>query len=160
MSLSEVYLRGWSAPAVSSVVGALLLIGCGSGTAHGGIAVVDPAAGAAPGESAAVYLTIENSGPDDALVGAGCDCSERVSLHVTEERDDLHMMVETDRIDIASGETTVLGPGGSHLMLEGLDAPLEAGTGIEVTLEFEHGGERTVEVPVVPLDELAERVDR
>lgn len=124
------------------------------------MSVLDPVVGAVPGDSAAVYLSIENSGDDDALVAASCDCAGSTSLHLTEDRDGILLMVAADRLDVPSGETTVLDPGRSHLMLEDLAAPLEAGSSIELTLEFEHGGERTVEVPVVPLDELAERVQR
>jgi copper(I)-binding protein len=138
----------------------LLLFGCTKGGPQEGIAVIDPAVGAVPGESAAVYLSLVNDGTDDALRGASCDCSETVSLHVTEDHDGVLLMVESDQVDLPSGETTVFDPGRSHLMLEELDAPLEIGSSISLTLEFEHDSDRTVEVPVVPLDELAERVDR
>lgn len=153
-----------SAVVVSSMATALVVLGCTNAetrrATHEGISVVDPAVGAVPGESAAVYLSLDNDGADDALVAARCDCSSKVSLHVTEDHGGVHLMVAAEHIDLPSGETTVLEPGQSHLMLEGLDAPLTAGSSITVTLEFEHGGEQTLEVPVVPLSELAERVDR
>lgn len=144
-------------PAVALIAG-LLLFGCTKDTAQDGIVVLDPAVGAVPGESAAIYLSLRNSGPEDALLGAGCDCSEKVTLHVIEDQDGVLLMVAVDRLDLPSGETTVLDPGRSHLMIEDLDAPLEVGAGISVTLQFEHGSDQTIEVPVVALDELAERV--
>lgn len=144
---------------------AATLSGCGNASPSDqagspGFTVSDPAVGAVPGDAAAVYLSIRNQGPDDALIGAGCDCAKETSLHSTEDHDGVALMVPTDRVGLPSGETTVLEPGGPHLMLDGLAEPLEAGDSIEIILEFDHGGTRAVEVPVVPLDELAERAHR
>ena len=138
----------------------LLLFGCSKDVSQDGIVVIDPAVGAVPGKSAAVYLSLQNSGTDNARLGATCDCSQAVSLHVTENHDGILLMVAADHLDLPSGETTVLDPGRSHLMLDDLDAPLEVGASIKLTLEFEHGGRQTTEVPVVALDELAQRVGR
>jgi copper(I)-binding protein len=158
-ALSEHHLRRLGTAALAGpLITSLLLFGCAKGTPRDGIVVIDPVVGAVQGDSAAVYLSLENNGTDDVLLGASCDCSASVSLHVTEDRDGILLMVAKDHLDLPSGETTVLDPGRSHLMLEDLDAPLEVGSSISVTLEFEHGSERTTEVPVVPLDELAERV--
>lgn len=155
------------------ITAASALVGCGHRGAAGetgdgatgetggpDLTVEDQVVGAVPGDAAAVYLSIHNEGTDDALLGARCACAQETSLHSTEDRNGISLMVPTDRVDLPSGETIVFEPGGSHLMLDGLTEPLEAGTGIEVALEFEHGGTRTVEVPVIPLDELAHRVDR
>lgn len=138
----------------------LLVLGCTKGATQNEIVVVDPVVGAVPGNSAAIYLSLQNNGPDDVLLGASCDCSPTVSLHVTEAQDGILLMVAKDHLDVPSGETTVLDPGQSHLMLDDLDAPLEVGSSISLTLEFEHSSDQTTEVPVVALDELAERVDR
>ena len=45
----------------------------------------------------------------------------------------------------------VMKPGGYHIMLIGLQAPLEAGTTIELTLEFESGKTFDLTVPVVSI---------
>lgn len=142
------------------LMGAVLTLGCTGGSRAGSsISLTDPAVGAVPGESAAVYLDIGNSGSDDSLVGAHCECAAVTSLHTVEDRDGISMMVATDALDLPSDSNTVLDPGASHLMLEGLVEPLRAGTSVELTLEFEHAAERTIEVPVVDLEELAERVE-
>lgn len=57
-------------------------------------------------------------------------------------------MREVDEIAVPDGETTALAPGGYHVMLIDLVAPLEAGTSIDVTLEFERAGTVTVEAEV------------
>lgn len=56
------------------------------------------------------------------------------------------VMQEVDRIDIPAGESVELKPGGYHVMLLDLAAPLEVGQQFTVTLTFETAGD--VEVPV------------
>ncbi|MCB1014650.1 MAG: copper chaperone PCu(A)C [Acidimicrobiales bacterium] len=58
-------------------------------------------------------------------------------------------MQPIEALDLPAGETVVLEPGGFHIMLIDLVAPLETGEEIEVTLTFENAGERTVTVPVL-----------
>ena len=49
-----------------------------------------------------------------------------------------------DGIDIPAGETTLLAPGGYHIMLIGLHAPLEVDNIYEMTFVFQHAGEKTI----------------
>lgn len=142
------------------LIGVIALAGCTHSGASGTITVSDPAVGAVPGESAAVYLTIANRGGDDALVGAECTCADTSSLHVVTDHDGILMMEDTEEVPLPSGSTTVLDPGRSHLMLEGLDDSLEAGGTVTLTLEFAHTPQQTVDVPVVALEELADRVEQ
>lgn len=58
------------------------------------------------------------------------------------------VMQEVDRIDIPAGESVELKPGGYHVMLLELAAPLEVGSTFTVTLTFENAGERDVTVEV------------
>lgn len=57
-------------------------------------------------------------------------------------------MREVSRIDIPAGTTVTLEPGGYHVMLLELAAPLTPGQTFEVTLTFEVAGERTVTAEV------------
>lgn len=57
-------------------------------------------------------------------------------------------MQPVDSVELPAGDTVVLEPGGYHIMLIDLVAPLETGQEIEVTLTFENAGERVVTVPV------------
>lgn len=127
------------------------------------------------GSRAAVYLTIE-SNEADALVGASVpsDVAGMVELHETvaedgsdeqslgivlvdhhepemdgdhEHGDGVTRMQAVDEIPVEPG-TTVLEPGGYHVMLMELAAPLEEGETFELTLEFREAGERSVEVEV------------
>ena len=52
-------------------------------------------------------------------------------------------------IALPAGTAVELKPGGYHIMLIDLVAPLEVGTTIKVTLMFENAGEITIDVPVL-----------
>lgn len=58
-------------------------------------------------------------------------------------------MQEVESIELPAGETVSLKPGGYHVMLMDLVAPLKTGTSIEVTLTFATAGKITIEVPVL-----------
>jgi periplasmic copper chaperone A len=57
-------------------------------------------------------------------------------------------MREVDAIDVPAGGKVKLEPGGLHIMLVGLKAPLAAGSSFPLTLKFEKAGELKVEVKV------------
>ena len=57
-------------------------------------------------------------------------------------------MTPVDQISVPAGSSVALEPGGLHIMLLDLAAPLEAGTTIEVTLTFENAGEVVVNADV------------
>ncbi len=94
------------------------------------------------------YMTIENKGPADRLLAVSTDISSSVGLHsMTMEGDVMHM-TPVKAIDIPSGATVVLSPGGLHIMFMGLKAPLKAGDSFPMTLKFEKAGEIKVDVKV------------
>jgi periplasmic copper chaperone A len=57
-------------------------------------------------------------------------------------------MRPVDRIEVPAGETVALEPGGYHVMLKELVAPLEDGATVEVTLVFEESDEQLVTADV------------
>ncbi|MGA0117195.1 MAG: copper chaperone PCu(A)C [Ilumatobacteraceae bacterium] len=98
----------------------------------------------------AAYMTI-NSDADDELVSASVDMSIAMMTQVHEMvmgDDGAMKMQEVEKIVIKAGTPTELKPGGYHVMLMGLKAPLETGSTISVTLTFARAGEVVVEVPV------------
>lgn len=145
--------------AALACVAAAVLAGCGTSGAPS-IAVEHLAASANAGRVSAAYGSLVNHGDaPDALVGASCTCAESVSIHRTDRRDGLSVMVPADRLDLPAGERVALAPGGSHLMLEGLTGALAAGDVVEITFEFERSGSVTHEAEVVDPAELADRVE-
>jgi copper(I)-binding protein len=106
-----------------------------------------PTAGQAP---AAVYVTIENkSGSDDRLTGAFTDRAAMAMVHQTELVDGVSRMRMAGEINIPAGERIEMAPGGTHVMLEGLRAPLKIGDRFDLVLRFKESGDKTVKVSVV-----------
>ena len=57
-------------------------------------------------------------------------------------------MHPVDRVDVPAGATVALAPGGYHLMIAGLTAPLQAGDRLELDLVFQRAGRIIVEADV------------
>lgn len=89
----------------------------------------------------AAYVTIINTGKtDDALIGIKTTVARKVHIHRTVREGGIMRMVPVERLSIPAGGRAVLQPGGTHLMLMGLKAPLELGDTFDVTLIFEKAG--------------------
>ena len=94
------------------------------------------------------FLKLVNAGADDRLVSASSAVAAAVELHVMSMKGDVMQMRQVDAIDVKAGQTVELKPGGYHLMLMGLKAPLKAGSSFPVKLKFEKAGEVTVNLKV------------
>lgn len=98
------------------------------------------------------FVTIANSGADaDSLVAAAADVSKTVELHTHLRDGDVMRMVAVDKVDVPAGQTVAMGPGGYHIMLIGLNAPLKEGTSFPMELTFAKAGKVTVIVDVQPV---------
>jgi copper(I)-binding protein len=98
----------------------------------------------------AAYLALTGGSGPDRLVGASSPRASMVQIHVIVESNGVAGMREVDGVDVPAGRTVVLAPGGTHLMLMGLDGPLVAGQDLPLTLEFEHAGRIDVVAKVRP----------
>lgn len=128
----------------------LALLLAGPALAAGAIDVVDPwARPSMPDRPGVAYLEIRNSGESpDRLLGGRAAAAGSVELHKAEQKEGVMRMSPVDAVEVPAGGTAHLAPGGFHLMLFGLEAPLKVGDSLEVVLEFERGGQVTVSVPV------------
>ncbi len=96
------------------------------------------------------YLTIVNDGiAPDRLLTVSTPAAKRASLHRSVIRDGIARMRLVDTIDIPPGAELALEPGGLHVMLMGLEAPLKRGQSFPLSLVFERAGEIDVEVEVL-----------
>ena len=113
------------------------------------ITVQDPWTRATPPGSkvGAGYMAIKSAAAD-RLIGASSPAAAKVEMHVTEKMGDVLRMRQVKAYDIPAGGSFKLSPGGAHLMLVDLKAPLKEGTKVPVTLRFEKGGEIKVELEV------------
>lgn len=108
----------------------------------------------AEGQTAgAIYLTIDNKGGADRLVGASTDQAALAMLHENAVENGVSQMRMLDNVDVPADGQVVLGPGGKHIMLEGLRGELVKGYRFEVQLTFDKGGRKVVPVTVVGADE-------
>lgn len=99
--------------------------------------------------SAAAYMSIKNTGHEtDELLDASTDIAKTVMIHRSYEEDGIMRMDHMEAIALAPGETVDFAPGGYHVMLMGLEAPLKKGDVFPVTLTFRHAGEVQVIVEV------------
>lgn len=103
----------------------------------------------APGQPAGgAYLQLDNRGPADRLVSASADVSQRVELHEMKMEGDVMRMRQVEAIELPPNKRVELKPGGLHIMLIGLKAPLKAGERFPMTLRFEKAGEVKLDVAV------------
>lgn len=120
----------------------------------GGVTVSTPWARATPGGAtvAGAFLGIKAAaGADDKLVAARSTVAGSVELHDHINDGGVMKMRRVDGIAIKGGDTVTLKPGGLHLMLMDLKAPLMAGDKVEVTLVFEKAGEVAVTAQIAPV---------
>lgn len=113
---------------------------------------------AAGSDTGAAYLEVADEGGGDALVGVRTDAAQRVELHRTRTRDGLAVMEEVDRLEVPGGGRLRLEPGGDHLMLVGLVAPLEPGDTVRLELSFATSAPLSVEAPVLSYDAIDARL--
>ncbi len=117
----------------------------------GDLTIEHPWARASAGTAAngAAYMTITTKGNSaDRLLEAASPVAAKVELHTHVIDGDVMRMRPVGAIEVNVGEPAVLKPGGLHVMLIGLKAPLQEGAKFPMTLSFEKAGTTTVEVQV------------
>ncbi len=106
------------------------------------------------------YLTIMNHGAQaDRLLGARTERAAVTEIHTHVQENGLMQMRQVDGVDIPPHGTAILKPGGDHLMMMGLTAPLAEGDSFALTLIFEKAGEVQVEIKVEQPDTSAKPVN-
>jgi copper(I)-binding protein len=71
-----------------------------------------------------------------------------VELHTHIHDEGVMRMRKIEQIELPAGATTLLEPGGLHVMLIDLKQPLQDGSRIDLTLEYADGSMQQIEVPV------------
>jgi copper(I)-binding protein len=138
---------------------ALLLIAVGYATAHEytskTVTVAYPWARATPGGAkvGGAYLEIRAAagGRGDRLIAAKSPVAGSAELHNHIMENGVARMRRVDAIAVPAGKSVILKPGGYHLMLTDLKAPLKEGDRLKLTLVFEKAGEIEVEATVEPI---------
>jgi copper(I)-binding protein len=97
----------------------------------------------------AAYLTIENRSGADRLLGAASPAARALELHTHVSEGGVQRMVRLMEVEIPAGATVAFAPGGLHVMLIDLAAPLAPGGTVALRLEFANAEPIEVSVPVI-----------
>jgi copper(I)-binding protein len=127
-----------------------LILAAGSAVAEDtSVAVADAWARATPGgaKAGAVYFTVTSAQPD-RLLAVESPVASKVGLHSNINDGGVMRMRPVEAIPVEPGKPAALQPGGLHVMLEELKAPLKEGETFPLILKFEKAGEKRVEVRV------------
>jgi len=149
---------------LTAVCAAMLLsAGLYAGNAADGIEVQGAYVRAVPpgqGNSAAFMSLTNRTDADHTLVAAESAASQVVELHTHLKEEGMMKMRRVDRIELPSGETVKLEPGGLHLMLIDLTQQLSPGEDVEMTLVYEDGSRTSLTAPVKTVEETMEQHQR
>jgi periplasmic copper chaperone A len=121
----------------------------------GSLDVMQPWARATPkgASTAAAYLTVTNTGSTTArLRCASTVAAAKCQIHEMAMSNGVMKMRPVEGgLEIKPGQTVTLKPGGYHVMMEGLKAPLKAGDKVEATLTSSDGASVKVEFPIAAI---------
>ena len=115
------------------------------------LTVSDPWVKAGEEGMTSAFGTLTNDTDRDlVLIGARTEASAHVELHETTDDGSggMSMQEKEGGFPLAAGEQLVLEPGGHHLMLMDLTAPLLPGDEVELILEFEDDTEHPLTATV------------
>ena len=103
-----------------------------------------------PGKSmTAAYGRLQNFGDQALLVtGVSAEVAAHSSLHETRIERDRTTMRPVSNLTIAPGEEVELAPGGMHVMLMKLDAPLVEGESIDICFKLENNEDMCSAFPI------------
>ena len=130
--------------ALVTACGLAALPAAAHGYQHGALKIDHPwARPTLPGQrTGAGYLSIHNTGSTaDRLLGGSTPAAAAVEVHEMRMDGDVMRMRELKTLELPPGKPVTLAPGGLHLMLTGLKAPLKIGDKLSVKLRFEKAGE-------------------
>jgi Uncharacterized protein conserved in bacteria len=138
---------------ISAFTVAIVLLVSSLASAHeykvGALTIEHPWARASVSANGVAYMTITNSGTEaDELVAVASPVAANAELHTHIMEGEVMKMRPVQAIKVAVGAPAVLEPGGLHIMLLGLKAPLKEGEKFPMTLTFKNAGTVSVDVAV------------
>jgi copper(I)-binding protein len=141
------FLPGVAFVAIAALVG----IARGDDARAGSIVVSDgwtrPTAAGMP--MGVAYFVVRNDGTAaDAIVSASTPAAARVEMHQTTFADGMARMRPLKEIAVPAKQKVTVAPGGIHLMLVDLAAPLAVGTRVPLVLQFRNAGRVEIRLAV------------
>ena len=92
----------------------------------------------------AAYMSVMSPTPDQ-IQDIRCACAASVEMHQTTVENGVARMVGPAPVALPAGQAVVFAPGGRHLMVMGLKAPIRPGQTVTFTLHFKTAGDVKVE---------------
>lgn len=96
-----------------------------------------------------------SSPTDVTLIKAETTVAKTVEVHGMDHQNGVMHMRALGSLQVASGTTVELAPGGTHLMLLGLNKPLKAGETLQLKMTFARAGQAAtllvVDLPIRPV---------
>jgi hypothetical protein len=121
----------------------------------GSLQITQPWARATPkgAASGAAYMTVKNTGAKPVRLSCvSSDSAAKCEIHEMSMTGGVMRMRPVEGgLEIKAGQTVTLQPGGFHMMLTGLKAPLQEGKMLEATLRTDGGGAAQVEFPIAAI---------
>ena len=137
------------AAAIALTLAAILALASGASASSVMVMKAYARASATPGaETGAAYVSLMLHGEADRLVAVSTPAARMAGLHESRLVDGVMKMVPVDGIAVPANGMLEMKPGGYHIMLMGLAAPLKQGEEIELTLTFQKAGEVKVKAKV------------
>ena len=98
----------------------------------------------------ALYLNIKNNNSTiDYLKGVDTDIAGTAEIHQTSVNENgISYMKKLDRLELPPSRNVALEPGGTHVMLIGLNRKIKDGDKVKIVLEFEKEGNREITATV------------
>ena len=116
------------------------------------VSVQDPYVRLAPPNAAATaaFMVIRNTGDKDVkVVKADNPVSKATELHTHLNEGGVMKMRPVPAIEIKAKGEAVLRPGGLHVMMIDLKAPMKEGDSVPITLTFDDGSSKQVDAKVL-----------
>ncbi len=136
-----------------SLLLASLMVSAGALAAAADMVTVDePYVRLAPPNAPATgaFMVIKNAGDKDVkVVKADNPASKVTELHTHLNENGVMKMRPVAAIDVKSKGEAVLKPGGLHVMMINLNAPMKEGDVVPITLTFDDGSSKKVDAKVV-----------
>lgn len=137
------------AAAIALTLAAILALATGADASSVMVMKAYARASATPAaETGAAYVSVMVHGGADRLIAVSTPAAKMAGLHETRQVDGVMKMQHVDGIDVPADGMLEMKPGGYHIMLMGLNAPLKEGDEIDLTLTFEKAGEVKVKAKV------------
>ena len=139
-------LRGIAAPLLLTLLSPAALMAQGGGITVRDAWVREAAAGR---PTTAAFLILENKGEVvRALLRGTASVGDTLELHEMKRDNGMMRMSPVARIEIPAHGEVALRPGGLHLMIFGLKAPLTSADTVALTLTFDDGKTLSLKAPV------------